>query len=194
MEIAPGIDSSEWAKLNLDKKDSPDWLKAIDILRGRIEARYLDPIDLLIEVDAKRHAKARRFGFTVMAVDCLLIETLEAFIDGNTITTGDSTAMFQRFLTTRGHFKKYFDLATATRFYHQVRCGILHLGETTGNARIWSVGELLRINGDEMILNRSKFHTELRNEFQEYLGKLAKGTDEIQRRNFRKKMDYICST
>ena len=41
MEIAPGIDASEWRKLDLTRMDSRDWPRAIEILRKRIEARYL---------------------------------------------------------------------------------------------------------------------------------------------------------
>ena len=82
MEIAPGIDASEWTKLDLSRTDSSDWKRAIEILRTRIEARYLGPVDRLIEDEENLPPWKRRYGFIVLAIDCLLIETLESFIEG----------------------------------------------------------------------------------------------------------------
>ena len=57
----------------------------------------------------------RRFGFAVLAIDCLLVETLGAFIEALTDTDRASRQTLCRFLTTRPLLKKAFttqELAT----------------------------------------------------------------------------------
>ena len=144
MDIAPGYTDKDWNKLDLDNENSSDWCKAIQILNARIKGRYLDPVDKLIELDKKRAAKDRRFGFTILAIDCLLIETLQAFIDGVENTWNQSKKMFVNFLTGRSSFLKHFNEKSACRFYKDVRCGILHQAETRSGWLIWSMGPLLK--------------------------------------------------
>ena len=192
MEIAPGVDAKQWTKLDLSKGDSTAWKKAIEILRKRIEERYLEPVDRLIESEESRPPQRRRYGFVVLAIDCLLIETLQAFFEGKIDTKRDSGPMFVKFLTSRELFKTDFSKDLAGRFYAQIRCGILHQGETR-KARLSSVGKLIRSNGDEMVLNRTEFHSRLKREFEAYLNGLSEGTDAKLRSNLRKKMDHICT-
>jgi hypothetical protein len=64
MQIAPGVDASEWKALKLDDGASADWAKAVAILDGRIRARYIEPIDWLIAAEEKKPPSERRFGFT----------------------------------------------------------------------------------------------------------------------------------
>ena len=192
MEIAPGIDASEWRALDLTSGDSPDWPTAIGMLRKRIEARYLEPVDILVATDENRSPSSRRFGFTIAAIDCLLVETLEAFIEGRTDTAGDSEKVFIRFLTSRESFKTYFDAPLARRFYKEIRCGILHQAETTGNTRIRSIGDLVQLDGDRLTVNRSKFHSLLKDEFGGYLDDLANSHNHELRSKFKFKMDYVC--
>jgi len=193
LKIAPNVDASEWKKLDLTSEQGADWTRAIEIFRERIETRYLQPVDLLVGLDENRLAPERRFGFTVLAIDCLLVETLQAFTEGRTNTERVSRSIFVTFLTTRRLFRHFFDAALAERFYKEIRCGILHQAETTGNTRIWSVGPLVQIDGQKLILNRSEFHKRLRGEFDTYVSDLAGGADKKLRTNFRAKMDYICS-
>ena len=49
MQIAPGVNASEWHALSLDDPNSADWDKAVGILAARIRDRYLEPVDFLIE-------------------------------------------------------------------------------------------------------------------------------------------------
>ena len=76
MQIAPGVRDSDWIALNLDDPKSPDWARAIDILEGRICERFVVPVDFLIAAEEPRLPTERKFGFAVLAVDCLLVETL----------------------------------------------------------------------------------------------------------------------
>ena len=133
-----------------------------------------------------------RYGFIVLAIDCLLIEALQAFIEGRTDTRGHSGEMFLRFLTSREQFKKDFDKEFAGRFYEQIRCGILHQAETR-KWRVWAFGPLLQDSGDQVILNRTEFHSRLKREFDTYLSDLRKGNDPKLRSNLKTKMNHICT-
>ena len=192
MYIAPGYTDEDWKKLNLDDDASSDWAKAIEILEARIKGRYLDPADMLIAADRQELPKNRRFGFTVLAVDCLLIETFQAFIEGRKETRNLSKKMFKAFLTTRPAFSSYFDQQLAERFYYDFRCGILHQAEIPADSVVWSVGLLVRVDGQKMTVNRTKFHDALKKEFDAYLKDLADSLQLQLRENFRKKMNHIC--
>ena len=194
MEIAPGINTSEWHALNLDDANSADWDKAINILHKRIKSRYLDPADILLNEDSQRAARERRFGFTILAIDCLLIETLQAFVEGREDTRRKSEQMFRNFLTGRASFKAHFSQSTAKQFYEDFRCGILHQAEIQGKSRVWSVGSLARVENGAMIVNRTEFHSRLKQEFQLYLADLRNPTNRQLRKNFRKKMSHIART
>jgi hypothetical protein len=192
MQIAPGVDASVWQGLRLDDPNSSDWDKAVAILAARIRERYIEPVDFLMAAEETKPATERRFGFTVLAIDCLLVETLGAFIEGREETDGESKRIFRTFLTTRKQFAS--DFATddiANQFYKQFRCGILHQAEIGGDSKVWSVGPLLRVNGNAIIVNRNKFHDCLKEEFQTYLAELRDPKNSTPRSNFRKKMDFI---
>lgn len=193
MFIAPGFKTTCWRKLKLDDPAHGDWSTAIEILDARIRGRYIDPADELLATDQKiLPAVNRRFGFTVLAIDCLMIETLQSFIEGWKSSHGKSTESFRRFLTTRKRFKKFFTKKRAERFYSEFRCGILHQAEIQGNSFVWSVGDLLEIDGKKMTVNRTKFHKSLKDEFVDYLDELRDSVSVVPRKNFRKKMDHIC--
>ena len=146
-----------------------------------------------------------------MALDCLLIETLQQFFEGKPRTPrarfrGDpergSEAYFGKFLTNasfRDDFGDHFGTDTlAYRFYDQIRCGILHQGETKGDSRIifstrlmWSVEP----TSTGIVVNRHKFHARLTNIFRDYISTLKnpKTAEDEQLRNcFRTKMKHIC--
>lgn len=191
MEIAPGVEARIWKSLNLNDPASPDWATAIQILDSRIRERFLDPVDQLILMEEGLPATRRRFGFAVLAIDCLLVETLGAFVNGYTDTVGKSKATFCEFLMGRSSFKSEFTGDRAKRFYDNFRCGILHQAETKGDSRVWSCGPLLQDDGARIIVNRNLFHSLLKDEFQVYLGELKDPPNATLRVNFRQKMDFI---
>lgn len=192
MEIAPGVSAQRWISLQLDAPDSTDWPVAISIFRARITQRYLKPIDRLVAAERNRPAAKRRFGFAVLALDCLLVETLGAFADGLTDTDGCSKAVFCRFLRTNRVFKDHFAAPTqAERVYNEFRCGILHQAEVKGDSRVWSVGPLVRIDGTKMVINRTAFHASLKGAFDAYLDDLSDPTNVKARQSFRFKMNFI---
>lgn len=191
MQIAPGVQAAEWRTLRLDDHASPEWTTAVLILEGRIHERYIEPIDHLIATEETQPAIKRRFGFTVLAVDCLLIETLGAFLDGLEDTDGRSKTTFCKFLTTRPLFKGDFTQKLAERFYKEFRCGILHQAEISGESKVWAVGPLIRDDAGKLIVNRNKLHELLKAEFQNYLAELRNPANVDLRSKFRTKMDFI---
>jgi hypothetical protein len=191
MQIAPGVQAAEWQALKLDDHASPDWARAVQILEGRIHERYIEPIDHLIAAEETRPPTERRFGFTVLAVDCLLIETLGAFLDGLEDTDEKSKATFCKFLTTRPLFAGDFTKDLAKRFYKEFRCGILHQAEIGGDSKVWSVGPLICDDGGKLIINRNQLHERLKAEFQHDLAELRNPANVYLRAKFRRKMDFI---
>ncbi len=193
MEISPNFTSMQWNELNL--KDSPgDWDKAISVLEDRLYARYIEPADKLIEIEEALQAKERRFGFTILAIDLLLIETLQAFKEGLSSTHGKSKAVFMRFLIESSNFKEYFPTKTdREKFYKDFRCGILHQAEVQSNALVWTIGDVYERAGDMEVLNRNKFHKALKDDFREYIALLRNPEYTKLRTNFRKKMDFLAA-
>ena len=162
------------------------------MLEARIHERFIEPVDYLIASEETRPATERRFGFTILAVDCLLVETLGAFIEGLEDTLGKSEATFRKFLTTRRLFAEDFKTEDlAKQFYKEFRCGILHQAEVGGASKVWSVGPLLQVEGGRIIVNRNKFHERLKAEFKSYLAELRDPKNSALRENFRKKMNFI---
>lgn len=184
MLISAKYKVKDYKALKFDSED--DWLKAVDILKDRIEHRFLEPAGEIMELPWS--------GFAIMALDCLLIETLQQFRKGVCETErGKGREYFTEFLTETS-FGEYFNQDMAEKFYRHVRNGILHQAETKENTKIRAFGELVcptkDLNG--LIVNRNKFHKRLVKEFHKYLDDLRKGEDDLLRENFRRKMDYIC--
>lgn len=192
MYIAHRIKSNEYKKLNLDGTNDDDWNKAIEILQSRFNARYLEPVNMLIECDERRKPLDRRYGFSILAICCLLIETLQAFREGLTDTKGKSKEMFINFLTKRKYFMTHFNKNQAEEFYYKYRCGILHQAEVGGDSLLWSVG---MVNGKKAdgtpYINRTKIFELLKEEIVLYLEELKNKNNRELRNNFKTKMDFI---
>lgn len=191
MRIAPRRGGGDWTVrdwLAIDFNTEEGWQKAIDIFEDRIRGRYLD---IVSEFEDLPYA-----GFAVLALDCLLIETLQQFKEGKPETpSSKSGEYFERFLTETS-FGEFFDKARAKRFYEQIRCGILHQAEVKESSRV-----LIRHNeplvrdtpdGKGLIINRKKFHRRLVDEFEAYVAALRDSKNSDLREKFKKKMDHIC--
>lgn len=191
MRIAPGFESSDWHALQLGDPQSPHWQRAIAIYEARIRGRFLDPLQHLIGAEASFNRQERRFGFAVMALDCLLIETLQAFVLGLTDTEKRSKEMFVGFLGYVPSFAPPFSPVLAETFYYDFRCGILHQAELGRHSRVVSEGPLLEVASSGLVINRNEFHQRLACEHAEYIRDLHNPINEQLRFNFRAKMSYI---
>jgi len=193
MEIAPGVKAARWLGLQLDDPAGKDWDEAVAIFDRRVRTRYLDPVDLLLRSEAERENRWL-FGFTILAIDCLLVETLQAFRMGLTNTRKRSKDMFRRFLTERPRFSQHFKAPQdAEAFWEHVRCGILHQAEVRGGWRVWAVGPLITPLDKGFRVNRTAFHESLAAEFEDYKAELKDPHSTVLRANMRTKMEYVCT-
>ena len=196
MKISPNYTSNDWKRLsNLPVNASTtDWTKAIAILKDRIEGRFLSLIEAIENETFS--------GFAIIALDCLLIETLNQFWfgieDTNVNYNGKNGESFKDFFNRSPYFKYHFTDDISKAFYNQIRCGLLHQAETKGNTLInFKKFKMITLidpsdakKGIE--LNRKLFHTALKDEFRNYLELLNDPNNEVIRKNFIKKMNLIC--
>src|SRR5438445_376264 len=103
-----------------------------------------------------------------MAVNCLLIEAIQAFRNGWQGTTEKRKKPYRRFFKEHPSFGVLS--SQADELYDNVRSGILHLGETYGGWRIHRRGPMLDF--DNRTLNASLFFAEVQRCFEEYCEKL----------------------
>jgi hypothetical protein len=142
--------------------------------------RYIEPM---------RVDRAKKNGFTIMAVSCLLIETLESFIQGWPDTKNKSQLAFCNFFDRNIGFALFH--GEAQNFYKHVRCGILHQGETTGGWHIRRNGALF--DKTTRTINAKKFHDEVESVLKSYCIDIQ-GSDWSMPiwQSFRKKMHSVC--
>ena len=193
MQISKEYSSDDWYKLKLDEDNEEDWRKAIDILEARLTEKFLEPVDILINAEESEKAHERKFGFTILAIDLLLMETLQAFKEGLETTERRSKQTFTNFLKDSPHFSKYFYTdKLREKFYKEFRCGILHQAEVQSDeARVWSVGKLYKDYGSFYTINRTEIHENIKKDFEDYINKLRDSNSEKERDLFKKKMDAI---
>jgi hypothetical protein len=179
---------SDWLNIEptLAAADAGTWQTVVnDYYRDRLQTRYLDPIDLM-----RKHGPGKGEGFSIVAIQCSLIEFLEScyqginyeyghrrgffasifrpFVGGSSasdFTYSDSGKIFVSFLTTRSPVNQSFPTRSAARdFYRDVRCGVLHEARTKG---AWIIrdrkpaGSALAVDYPNRILYRDDFQDDI---------------------------------
>jgi len=239
MQICRGFTTSQWKVLskrlhNEDGSNSLDeeaWRCAIEVFARRVQERFLSCIEALERADSRADvdvsedapadcstlptSTAERAvvpGFAIMALACLLAETLQSFraktemppkawffrvralLRWNTKGPQTTTAeTFKKFLQRPSFNGAFSDDKLASHFVNGVRNGILHEAET----RRWVIwrdepqDQLVSPEGRGYALNRGLFCMALNNEFQDYLTELRDPNSSDLRRRFRKKMDDL---
>jgi hypothetical protein len=135
------------------------WEKAFkEYFHARLSYRYLNPLKTLRESGPMRGE-----GFSIIAIQCSLIEFLESTIQGKSYRyrrNGDpplgqyeysnSGSMFESFLMNRSPFDGEFTTQPlAHDFYASVRCGVLHEARTKNGWTILAkskTGQLIDAN------------------------------------------------
>ena len=238
VQICRGFTVAQWNELKLRlrnsagtlKEDQAAWKCAVEVFERRITERFLAPIEALEQADSKADVAVAENapsdcstlpaqtetlivvpGFAIMALCCLLAETLQSFrskqetphkvggpcpypagacIKAPGTTTTDALKAFLR----RPAFKNSF-LAedVAVSFIRGIRNGILHEAET-GEWVIWRnepEGQVVTCEGDQYALNRTEFYRCLKAEFFSYLTELRDPQRNELRLRFCKKMNDL---
>jgi hypothetical protein len=191
VEIAPGFTADSWSALTF--RGEQDWIRAVSALRKRLDARFLRPARSLLRL--------RRSGFAVLALDSLLVETLQQFREGVSETPRilrsgrfvlASEDYFKAFLT-GPYFGTGFNEATAALFYRTIRCGILHQAEVKSSSLVRRDRPLVTVSpdGKGLVINPRLFHERVERAFRAYLADLRKPDNADLRRAFRAKMNHI---
>lgn len=216
-EIASGFTVAQYSgirdRLDPEHPDTAEWKEIHTVFRRRIGERFLKPISLLARYDAVFLRKERRglrlapelaryensdalptrSGFAILALGCLLIDTIQAFREGR-VSTGESSSArsFKTFLRARSF--RAFSSADREHFYSYVRNALLHNGETRED---WKVridsGSLLTKHpqAGTCVINRRLFHAGVLREFRSLCYEIKAGPVET-RTKFLRRMDAIC--
>jgi hypothetical protein len=183
--ISPRYTSRDWQVL--DSSNPEDWSKAADVVRDRLDGRFLR--------FASDCLKDTHSGFVVLAIDCLLAETIQQFMDGVTNGQGRSAEMVKRFLKGK-RFQPDFDAEARKAFYQDIRCGLLHQAEAK---RMWLIrrrqSALLQkvADGQGYIVDVERFHAGLQDTLSDYLKLISEPTSSLLRSNLWTKMNHISS-
>lgn len=150
------------------------------LIKERLRERYVDPVEGM-RLEQKN-------GFAVMALSCLLIETLESFYRGWQKSPNSNLAFcgfFDRHASLVPEFKGY-----AQSFYANVRCGILHQGETTQGWTITRKAAASLFEPASLAIHATKFNRILGTAIDQYSKALATSAlSEDVWKNFLKKMN-----
>src|SRR4029077_20429759 len=103
--------------------------EAIAAIAGRFDERFIKPansIQGLDETDKSGYAQGR--GFAIVALDCLLLESLYGYEEGEHTEAGDTTGAFEKMLRRDEFGVAFTSERRATSFVGGVRNGVLHDG------------------------------------------------------------------
>lgn len=217
------LDISFWmAKRQLIKNSynfNDHWKEIIERFGVRIEDFYFGPINRV-----KDPNQLKGEGFTILTIQCALIEMFAAFKNGKIhkynkkegdpeYTYRKADESFLAFLHSESIFENHFytvengeklvDLPfSATDFYNQVRCGLMHEARTKGE---WVINAKKTYKGDETVfltrdpihsrirIDRTVLNNQLKKYFKGYLESLSQSSEDGQRlrRLFARKLDHL---
>jgi hypothetical protein len=179
-----------------------NWEAAIAGIEGRFKERFIQPADAIQELDKNDSlAFPEGRGFAIVALDCLLLESLYGYETGErTSSSRATTAAFENMLTSKVLFMQAFaPRGLAASFGRAVRNGLLHDDETRGGWIIWrgtAGGPLVQRRPDNrLVLYRDAFHAAVKASFAEYFATLrgAQDSDGLKlRKAFIDRVNALC--
>jgi hypothetical protein len=171
-----------------DCLQADDKRSLILFLDQRYEERFLEPIRTLRTSPRHMHG----YGFAIMALCSLLIETLQCYRELPTTNGGEYAGLaafnpppqydipqlekkngrkaFEDFFSIVSHQTLFSDVDGAT-FYGAIRNGLLHQAQTKQGWRI-RTGQTLLWNAKDKIVDRNKFADALTCAFRQYINDL----------------------
>jgi hypothetical protein len=160
----------------------------VQFLRERHHERFFQPIRNLKSAPDTMQG----YGFAMMALCSLLVETIQSYRDGLPTTYGRDLTRLQNLLripaayrlpatlringkkTFRRFFRKYndhFDGLSGVRFYKNIRNGLLHQAQTKAGWTLWKQGPRVWDPKQKRIF-RDNFAEGLEASFESYLNEL----------------------
>lgn len=215
VQICRGFGDKDWEelskRLNRDAAE-PDWQHAISVFEKRMNERFFSCIAKLQEEiepleynevpdtpDPLRqppNENATVSGFAIVALCCLLIDTLEFFRAGDKCekcgSERSTNKTFRAFLQDRLGFKD----AEAKAFVNGVRHKLVHRSETN----CWVIRKdkpedrIVDCNSKPYRLNRTRFYDALMKYFKTYINDLREGKNPELRQHFVAGMQHIVAT
>jgi len=163
-------------------KTRHDWDRAIDIVEDRIRSRWLDPVEQILDDWSS--------GFAVLALDCIILESLWGFMHGRPVQSGEERQVYRDIL--RGAHFGWTD-SQSDDFRKFVRNGLMHDAETRSR---WLVKKtvprnaILEARDGGYVLNRTKFHRALVSVFEDWVGRM-RAQNQGLRTKMRARMNQI---
>lgn len=111
-------------------------------------------------------------GFTIMATCCLLIETIANFFHGQNQSNKPGSEIFKFVFSKAKEYGNPLGLFENEAFYKNIRCGLLHQGETYGQFKIRRSGQLF--NSGSNTINSKLFCDALRDFLTSYRDDLCR--------------------
>lgn len=164
----------------INRKYDKDKNSIAEAIKRRLIQRYIAPGETL----------ENKNGFSIMANCCLLIETFESFHRGwSQAPNGADT--FCKFFNRNNKFNEFTGNDLPSLFYKNIRCGILHQGETTGGWRI-KRNQNSKLIFDDKIIDANHFRDDLKSVVENYFDDLkTKGWDAYEWKMLKKKMKSL---
>ena len=185
LRISPKYTSDDWTAL--DKTEATHWPRAVAIVKDRLHGRFLHFADKCLKDDYS--------GFVVLSIDCLLVETIQQFIEGETDGRKKSERCFRRFLAGPRFRADFKPAKTRKIFYADIRSGLLHQAEAKNK---WLIRRkqptmLKTVGADGYIIDVERFHTAIQDSLDDYLTLLCKPESTDLRDKLWTKMNHICN-
>lgn len=162
-------------------------------LQNRHEARFFGPIECLRTASNTHDG----YGFSMMALCCLLVETIQCYREGMPSTSEkewrelvsiqnnelvpsnyrlpqgipkNGSGVFEQFFR---DFQSFFPNVNGPDFYRNVRNGLLHQAQTKDGWTIDTLGSRVCEPAPKKHINRNLFSRALKTAFNHYLADLA---------------------
>ena len=159
--ISPKYTKQQYLALNLAmNSDDQTFDQAIEIFEDRIIGRFLEQINLLKDDCCKN-------GFSIMALECLLVETFAQFYRGLEDTIGVSQQEYTDFLV--NCLTCFRTKTIANKFYSYIRCGILHQAQTKPHSGLtFNSQTTIKYEKGFLMVDVERFIDEMNNYFDNY--------------------------
>lgn len=201
IEIAENFTDEDWSELEKELKNDFGneilWGRALDVFESRLNERYIRPAE-----EIQNNLSVKGEGFSITAILCSLIESLETFYVGKCYKyekprtnheygNGNSKSLFVNFLSTKEPFNSTFNEDLAEDFFKNVRCALLHEAMTRNG---WTIridsDVLVEQKGNGKVLNRFYFLESLKTYIKSYRAEVLGSKD--RKNAFIRKMKCIC--